>query len=135
MNKLFLTLILFLPLVLSSCSDDNKEEIITNKTYKIRYEASCDVPGTMLRILYTTKNTDMQNVQNDAKEVFIKSPFSAELEMKSSELCYISVQQHLGEDTEVLENASFTSSIFVDGVKKTETTNKAVSLSYLLLDF
>ena len=135
MNKLFLTLIFLLSLVLASCSDDNKEEVITNMTYKIHYEASCDVPGTMLRVLYTTKNTDMQNVQNDAKEVFVKSPFSTELEMKHGELCYISVQQHLEENAETLENANFSSSISVDGAKKVDNTNKIVSLSYLLLDF
>lgn len=133
MNKFILTLILFLPFVLSSCSDDNENEGTgTNKTYKVRYEASCDDPNVTMQIMYSTKNTDLAHVEEDAKVVYVKSPFSVELEMKYSELCYISAQAY--DDSEIIdENTMFTTSIFVDGVKKFTATNKNASVSYYTL--
>lgn len=134
MIKYLYTLILFIPLVLFSCDDDNNNEgTDANTTYKVRYEASCDNPNVTLRILYSTQNTDFENVANDAKEVFVKSPFSVELEMKKSEYCYISAQQHIEDNTAILEDTKFTTSVFVDDIKKTENTNKTVSVSYLVL--
>ena len=128
-------LIIFSLLLISfsfaSCGDDNKDDMDTSKTYIVRYEASCDNPDVALRILYSTKNTDFQNVENDAKEVFVKSPFSVELEMKKREFCYISAQANDSQDID--ENAIFSTSIFTDGVKKTENSNKTVSISYLVL--
>ena len=135
MSKLIYTLIFLFPLVLLSCSDDKDGDTNTNKTYKVRYEASCDNPNITLRILYSTKNTDMENVENDAKEVFIKSPFSVELEMKQSDFCYISVQQHLGENDLALEDVNYSTAVFVDGTKKTESSNKTASISYHVLGF
>lgn len=136
MNKLIQTLILFIPFVLLSCSNDSdNENTDTNKTYKIRYDASCDNSDVTLRILYSTKNTDFQHVENDAKEVFVKSPFSVELEMKKNEVCYISVQQEVGENEIALDDINYSTSIFVDGVKKAQNTNKTASISYLLLNF
>lgn len=133
MNKFILTLILFLPFVLSSCSDDNENDGTgTNKTYKVRYEASCDDPNVTMQIMYSTKNTDLAHVEEDAKVVYVKSPFSVELEMKYSELCYISAQAY--DDSEIIdENTMFTTSIFVDGVKKFTATNKNASVSYYTL--
>lgn len=134
MNKFILTLIFFLPFVLSSCSDDNEnEETDTNKTYKVRYEASCDNPDITMRIMYSTKNTDLAHVDEDAKIVYVKSPFSVELEMKYSEVCYISAQVHDDSEEIINENTMFTTSIFVDGVKKFTTTNKNASVSYYTL--
>lgn len=133
MIKLFKTLIFFIPFVLFSCGSDNEDTDTTSKTYKVRYEASCDNPNTTLRILYSTKNTDIEHVSQDAKEVFVKSPFSTELEMKYGDYCYISVYAQ-GEDGETIsDELTFTSSIFVDGVKKAGTSNKTVSVSYYLL--
>lgn len=134
MSKLIKTLILFLPFVILSCSSDNDNDgDTTNKTYKVRYEASCDNPNVTLRILYTTKNMDVEHVLEDAKEVFVKSPFSTELEMKYGDYCYISVYAN-GEDGETIsDELTFTSSIFVDGIKKAGTSNKTVSVSYYLL--
>lgn len=133
MNKFILTLILFIPFVLFSCSDDNENEgTDTNKTYKVRYEASCDNPDITMRIMYSTKHTDLTHVDEDAKIVYVKSPFSVELEMKYSEVCYISAQAH--DDSEIIdENTMFTTSIFVDGVKKFTATNKNASVSYYTL--
>lgn len=133
MNKFILTLILFLPFVLSSCGYDSENEgTDTNKTYKVRYEASCDNPNITMRIMYSTKNTDLAHVDEDAKIVYAKSPFSVELEMKYSEVCYISAQAH--DDSEIIdENTMFTTSIFVDGVKKFTATNKNASVSYYTL--
>lgn len=72
MNKFILTLVLFLPFVLFSCSDDNENEGKgTNKTYKVRYEASCDNPDITMRIMYSTKNTDLAHVDEDAKIVCV----------------------------------------------------------------
>lgn len=134
MNKFILTLILFLPLVLFSCSDDSENEGTgTNKTYKIRYEASCDNPDITMRIMYSTKNTDLAHVDEDAKIVYVKSPFSAELEMKYSEICHISAQAHDDSKEIIDENTMFTTSIFVDGVKKFTATNKNASVSYYTL--
>ncbi|NDV59102.1 hypothetical protein [Bacteroides sp. 519] len=134
MTKLIKTLILFLPFVILSCSSDNDNDGDTiNKTYKVRYEASCDNPNVTLCILYTTKNADIEHISEDAKEVFVKSPFSTELEMKYGDYCYISVYAN-GEDGETIsDELTFTSSIFVDGIKKAETNNKTVSVSYYLL--
>lgn len=132
MNILIRTLILFIPFVLFSCSNESTD---TNKTYKVRYEASCDNAEITLQILYSTKNTDFQHVENDAKEVFVKSPFSVELEMKKNDVCYISVQQEVGENEIALDDINYSTSIFVDGVKKAENTNKTASISYLLLNF
>lgn len=137
MKKLIHAIILFSLLFFFSCSDDNNNEGIgPNKTYKVRYEASCHNPNVMLRVLYNTKNTDMQNVENDAKEVFVKPPFSVELEMKYGEYCYISVQAEADEETGLIsDNIIFTSSIYVNNVKKKEVSNKIVSISdYLLID-
>lgn len=133
MNKFILTLILFLPFVLFSCGDDNENEgTDTNKTYKVCYEASCDNPDITMRIMYSTKNTDLAHVEEDAKIVYVKSPFSVELEMKYSEVCYISAQAH--DDSEIIdENTMFITSIFVDGVKKFTATNKNASVSYYTL--
>lgn len=133
MSKFVLTLILFLPFVLSSCGGDNENEgTDTNKTYRVRYEASCDNPDITMRIMYSTKNTDLAHVEEDAKVVYVKSPFSAELEMKYSEVCYISAQAH--DDSEIIdENTMFTTSIFVDGIKKFTATNKNASVSYYTL--
>lgn len=133
MNKFILTLIFFLPFVLSSCSDDNENEgTDTNKTYKIRYEASCGNPNITMRIMYSTKNTDLAHVEEDAKVVYVKSPFSVELEMKYSEMCYISAQAY--DDSKIIdENTMFTTSIFIDGVKKFTATNKNASVSYYTL--
>lgn len=133
MNKFILTLVLFLPFVLPSCGDDNdNEETNTNKTYKVRYEASCDNPNITMRIMYSTKNTDLAHVDEDAKIVSVKSPFSVELEMKYSEVCYISAQAH--DNPEIIdENTMFTTSIFVDGVKTFTATNKNASVSYYTL--
>lgn len=51
MNKFILTLTLFLPFVLFSCSDDNENEGTgTNKTYKVRYETSCGNPNIIMRL-------------------------------------------------------------------------------------
>lgn len=117
-----------------SCSDnENDIGTNTNKIYKVRYEASCDNPNTVLRILYSTKNTDMENVDKDAKEIFVKSPFSVELDMKQYEFCYISVQTDLNQNEIVDDNIIYTSSISVDGVKKSENSNKTVSISYYTL--
>lgn len=136
MNKLILTLLLFIPFVLLSCNNESdNENTDTNKTYKVRYETSCDNPNTTLRILYSTKNTDFQNVENDAKVVYAKSPFSVELEMKKNEVCYLSVQQEVNENEIALDDINYSTSIFVDGVKKAENTNKTVSISYLILNF
>ncbi len=64
MNILIRTLILFIPFVLLSCSNDSDNESTdTNKTYKVRYEVSCDNSDITLRILYSTKNTDFQHVE------------------------------------------------------------------------
>lgn len=133
MSKYILTLILFLPVVLLSCSDDNENEgTDTNKTYKVRYEASCDNPNITMRIMYSTKNTDLAHVDEDAKIVYVKSPFSIELEMKYSILHYISAQAH--DNPEIIdENTMFTTSIFVDGVKTFTATNKNASVSYYTL--
>lgn len=134
MNKFILTLILFLPFVLFSCSDDNENESTgTNKTYKVRYEASCDNPNVTMRIMYSTKHTDLSHVDEDAKIVHVKSPFSVELEMKYSEVCYISAQAHDDSEEIIDENTMFTTSIFVDGVKKFIATNKNTSVSYYTL--
>lgn len=131
MNKFILTLILFLPFVLSSCSDDNeKESTDTNKIYKVRYEAFCDNPDVTMRIMYSTKHTDLAHVDEDAKIVYVKSPFSVELEMKYSEVCYISAQVHDDSEEIINENTMLTTSIFVDGVKKFTATNKGASISY-----
>lgn len=132
MNKFILTLILFLPFVLSSCSDDKNSEDgdNTNKTYKVRYEASCDKPDVTMRIMYSTKHTDLVHVDEDAKIVYVKSPFSIELEMKYSEVCYISAQVHDDSEEIIGENTMFTTSIFVDGVKRFTATNKGASISY-----
>lgn len=136
MNILIRTLILFIPFVLFSCNNDSDNDSTdANKTYKVRYEASCDNPDITLRILYSTKNTDFQHVENDAKEVFVKSPFSVELEMKKNEVCYISVQEEVGENEIALDDINYSTSIFVDGVKKAENTNKTASISYLILNF
>ena len=136
MNILIRTLILFIPFVLLSCSNDSDNESTdTNKTYKVRYEVSCDNSDITLRILYSTKNTDFQHVENDAKEVFVKSPFSVELEMNKNEVCYISVQQEVGENEIALDDINYSTSILVDGVKKAQNTNKTTSISYLLLNF
>lgn len=133
MSKYILILIFFLPFVLLSCSDDNENEGKgTNKTYKVRYEASCDNPDIIMRIMYSTKNTDLVHVDEDAKIEYVKFPFSVELEMKYSEVCYISAQAH--DDSEIIdENAMFTTSIFVDGVEKFTATNKNASVSYYTL--
>lgn len=134
MNKFILTLILFLPFVLSSCSDDNENEgTDTNKTHKVRYEASCDNPNLTMRILYSTKHTDLAHVDEDAKIVYVKSPFSVELEMKYSEVCYISVQAHDDSEEIINESTMFTTSIFVDGVKKFTATNRNASVAYYAL--
>ncbi|NDV97489.1 hypothetical protein D0T84_21720 [Dysgonomonas sp. 521] len=134
MTKLIRTLILFLSFVIFSCSSDSDNNgDITSKTYKVRYEASCDNPNTTLRILYTTKNADIEHISEDAKEVFVKSPFSTELEMQYGDYCYISVYAN-GDDRETIsDELTFTSSIFVDGIKKAETSNKTVSVSYYIL--
>ena len=56
MNKFILTFIFFLPFVLFLCSDNSENgETDTNKTYKVRYEASCDSPDVTMRIMYSTK--------------------------------------------------------------------------------
>ncbi|TFD91931.1 hypothetical protein E2605_19020 [Dysgonomonas capnocytophagoides] len=134
MNKFILTLILFLPFVLSSCSDDNENEgTDTNKTHKVRYEASCDNPNLTMRILYSTKHTDLAHVDEDAKIVYVKSPFSVELEMEYSEVCYISVQAHDDSEEIINESTMFTTSIFVDGVKKFTATNRNASVAYYAL--
>lgn len=134
MNKFILTLILFLPFVLSSCSDDNENEGTgTNKTYKVRYEASCDDPNVTMQIMYSTKHTDLAHIEEDAKVVYVKSPFSVELEMKYSEVCYISAQVHDDSEEIINENTMFTTSIFVDGIKKFTATNKNASVSYYTL--
>lgn len=134
MNKFILTLVLFLPFVLSSCGDDNENEGTgTNKTYKVRYEASCDNPDITMRIMYSTKNTDLAHVDEDAKIVYVKSPFYVELEMKYSEVCYISAQAQDDSKEIIDENTMFTTSIFVDGVKKFTATNKNASVSYYTL--
>lgn len=133
MIKLFKTLIFFIPFVLFSCGSDNEDTDTTSKTYKVRYEASCDNPNTTLSILYSTKNTDIEHVSQDAKEVFVKSPFSTELEMKYGYYCYISVYAQCEDGEKISDELTFTSSIFVDGVKKAGTSNKTVSVSYYLL--
>lgn len=134
MNKFILALILFLPFVLSSCSDDNENKgTDTNKTYKVRYEASCDNPNITMRIMYSTKHTDLAHVDKDAKIVYIKSPFSVELEMKYSEVCYISVQAQDDSEEIINESTMFTTSIFVDGVKKFTATNRNASVAYYAL--
>lgn len=134
MNKFILTLILFLPFVLSSCGGENENERTdTNKTYKVRYEASCDNPNITMRIMYSTKNTDLAHVDEDAKVVYVKSPFSVELEMKYSEVCYISAQAHDDSEEIIDENTMFSTSIFVDGGKKFTATNKNASVSYYTL--
>ncbi|MFV0363346.1 MAG: hypothetical protein ACK5LL_09710 [Suipraeoptans sp.] len=134
MSRFILVLILFLPFVLFSCSDDNDNEGTgTNKTYKVRYEASCDNPNVTMQIMYSTKNTDLEHVGEDAKIVYVKSPFSVELEMKYSEVCYISAQAHDDSEEIIDENTMFTTSIFVDGVKKFTATNKNASVSYYTL--
>lgn len=133
MTKFILSFILFLPFVFSSCSDDDKdggEGDNTNKTYKVRYEASCDNPDVTMRILYSTKNTDIAHVEEDAKVVYAKSPFSVELEMKYAEVCYISAQQHVDDNATALENVNVTTIIIVDGIKKFTATNKSASVSY-----
>lgn len=74
----------------------------------------------------------MAHVNEDAKVVYVKSPFSVKLEMKYSEVCYISAQAH--DDSEIIdENTMFTTSIFVDGIKKFTATNKNASVSYYTL--
>ena len=135
MNKFILTLILFLPFVLFSCSDDSKNEgTDTNKTYKVRYEASCSNPDLAMKILYSTKHTTVETVEYDAKVVYVKSPFSVELEMKYAEFCYISAQVYDKESDEFIDTgAMFTTSISVDGVKKFTATNKNASISYYAL--
>lgn len=134
MNKFILTLVLFLPFVLSSCGDDNENEgTDTNKTHKVRYEASCDNPNLTMRILYSTKHTDLAHVDEDAKIVYVKSPFSVELEMKYSEVRYISVQAHDDSEEIINESTMFTTSIFVDGVKKFTATNRNASVAYYAL--
>lgn len=134
MNKFILTLILFLPFVLFSCSDDSENEgTNTSKTYKVRYEVSCDNPDITMRIMYSTKNTDLAHVDEDAKIVYVKSPFSVELEMKYGEVCYVSAQAHDDSEEIIDENTMFTTSIFVDGVKKFTATNKNASVSYYTL--
>lgn len=134
MSRFILTLILFLPFVLFSCSDDNENEgTDTNKTYKVRYEVSCDNPDITMWIMYSTKNTDLAHVDDDAKIVYVKSPFSTDLEMKYSEVCYISAQAYDGSEETIDENTMFTTSIFVDGVKKFTATNKNASVSYYTL--
>lgn len=133
MRRFILMLILFLPFVLFSCSDDSENEgTDTNKTYKVRYEASCDNPNVTMRIMYSTKHTDLAHVDEDAKIVYVKSPFSVELDMKYSEVCYISAQ---AQDSEGIidENSIFATSIIVDGIKKYTATNKNASVSYYLL--
>lgn len=132
-HRLIILSLLLISFLFASCGDDNKDDMDTNKTYIVRYEASCDNPNIALRILYSTKNTDFQNVENDAKEVFVKSPFSVELKMKKGEFCYISVQANNSQS--INENAIFTTSISIDGMKKTENSNKIVSISYLALGF
>lgn len=134
MNKFILSLLLFPPFVLLSCSEDNNnEETGTNKTYKVRYEATCDNPDITMRIMYSTKHTTIETVENDAKIVYVESPFSVELEMRYTEFCYISA--HVYDDSEEIidENTMFTTSIFVDGVKKFTATNKNASVSYYAL--
>lgn len=133
MIKFIKTLILFLPFVLFSCnSDDNGET--TGKTYKVRYEASCDNPNTTLRILYTTKNTDFEHISEDAKEVFVKSPFSTELEMKYGDYCYISSSPHIDENSGIVdENITYKNAIYVDNVKVAEKINKGAAVAYYLL--
>lgn len=134
MNKFILTLAFFLPFVLFSCSDDNDNEgTDNNKTYKVRYEASCDNPDITMRIMYSTKHTDLAHIEEDAKVVYVKSPFSVELEMKYSEVCYISAQVHDDSEEIINENTMFTTSIFVDGIKKFTATNKNASVSYYTL--
>ncbi|MBK5722086.1 hypothetical protein JGH11_14505 [Dysgonomonas sp. Marseille-P4677] len=135
MNKLILTLIFFLPFVLFSCSDDkDNEDTGINKTYKVRYEASCDNPDLTMRILYSTKHTTVETVEYDSKVVYVKSPFSVELEMKYAEFCYISAQVYDEEADEIADTgATFTTSITVDGVKKFTATNKNASISYYAL--
>jgi hypothetical protein len=83
--------------------------------------------------MYSTKNTDLTHVNEDAKVVYTKSPFSVELEMKYSEVCYISAQAHDDSEEIIDENTMFTTSIFVDGVKKFTATNKNASVSYYTL--
>lgn len=135
MIKIIKTLIFFIPFVLFSCGSDNKDTDTTNKTYKVRYEASCDNPDVTMRIMYSTKHTTIETVEDDAKVVYIKSPFSVELEMKYSEVCYISAHAHADSDSNEIidENTIFTTSIFVDGAKKYIATNKNASVSYYLL--
>lgn len=134
MSRFILVLIFFLPFVLFSCSDDSENEgTDTNKTYKVRYEVSCDNPDITMRIMYSTKNTDLAHVDEDAKIEYVKSPFSVELEMKYSEVCYISAQAHDDSEEIIDEKTMFTTSIFVDGVKKFTATNKNASVSYYTL--
>jgi hypothetical protein len=134
MIKFIYSLILFIPLVLFSCSSDNNEDMGGKTTYKVRYEATCDNPNILLRIVYNTKNTDIANVNSAIKEVFVKAPFSVELKMKKGEYCYISVNAEADEDTEVIpDDIIFTSSIYVDDVKKKEISNKTASISDYLL--
>lgn len=85
--------------------------------------------------MYSTKHTTIETVEDDAKVVYIKSPFSVELEMKYSEVCYISEHAHADSDSDEIidENTIFTTSIFVDGAKKYTATNKNASVSYYLL--
>lgn len=130
-HRLIIFSLLLISFSFASCGDDNKDNINTNKTYIVCYEASCDSPDVTLRIRYSTKNTDFQNVENDAKEIFIKSPFSVELEMKKGEFCYISAQAN--DSQSIDENAIFTTSIYVDGIKKFTATNKNASVSYYTL--
>lgn len=83
--------------------------------------------------MYSTKNTDLTHVEEDAKVVYVKSPFSVELEMKYSEVCYISTQAHDDSEEIIDEKTMFTTSIFVDGVKTFTATNKNTSVSYYTL--
>lgn len=128
---LFIFPLLFIAFSFVSCSDDdNDDDVKEDTSYKVRYEASCDNPNLLLRILYNTKNTTAQDVQNAVKEVYVKSPFLVELEMKKGEYCYISAQAQLDEESQTIpEDITYKCAIYIDNVLKKETSNKTAAIA------
>lgn len=93
----FLSVLAFASLFLASCSkDDNNESKLTNKTGKVRYEATVSDPQSYkIRVLYTTgldvsTNLPSGEIEDLAKEVIVESPFTFSQEAKKGTYLWIS---------------------------------------------
>ncbi|MDH6358920.1 hypothetical protein [Parabacteroides sp. PF5-9] len=133
MKKLNILLLVFASFCLFSCGDDDKE-ILGDKEYKVKYEASIDKPDLYdVKVVYTVGNATSADDKKNIKEETVSSPFSYEITLKSGTYLSLSVYPvYKGEGVDKRVGKA-TGSITVDGRKEVEKSdNTLVTLGLVL---